>query len=128
MRFITSFSIMFLIILVFIITSFSPKSFAASSTVAYNAYSTTNATTSAYTTLISLTLAASSTFFVCDTSGHFIKLAVGAAGSEVDITGAPVSGCAEIETGKIIPINSRISFRALDATVSTGGLMVSLSR
>lgn len=100
----------------------------AVSTVMYNAYATTNATTAAYTTFIVSTLSPTSTFFVCDTSGKFIKLAVGAAGAEVDISGAPVSGCAEIETGKIVPQGSRISFRALDANATTGGIMLSLSR
>ena len=114
-----------LITLMFLCPGFAK---ASTSTVAYNAYSTTNATTSAYTTLIASTLAPTSTIFVCDTSGHFVKLAVGAVGSEVDLTGVPVSGCFEIETGKLIPLGSRISFKALDATVSTGGLVVSLSR
>ena len=117
------------LVLSFVFWSFSIPALAAGpSTVIYNSYATTNATTSTYVTLTASTLTSSSTFFVCDTSGHFIKLAVGAAGSEVDFTGAPVSGCAEIETGKIVPQGARISFKALDATASSGGLMVSLSR
>ena len=98
------------------------------SVVAYNAYATTNATTSAYTTLIASTGQPFSDLFVCDTSGHFIKIATGAAGSEVDLSGTPVSSCSYIETGKLIPAGSRISFKALDATASTGGLMVSGSK
>lgn len=96
--------------------------------ITFNAYTSTNATTGAYTTFIASTIAPFSAFFLCDTSGKFIKLATGAAGSEVDLTGAPVSGCIEVHTDKLIPAGTRISFRALDANATTGGLMMSLSR
>lgn len=116
--------------LAYLVFVFTPTSQAALSlsVVVYNAYATTNATTTAYTTLVTATAIPFTTFFVCDTSGKFIKLATGAAGSEVDLIGAPVSGCVQIETGKLISVGTRISFKAMDATASTGGLMLSLSR
>lgn len=104
---------------------FASHSDAATATdVAYNSYATTNATTSAYTTLFASTARPFAELFVCDTSGHFIKLALGAAGSEVDLSGLPVSGCFSIHVGRLIPVGSRVSFKAVDANATTGGLMV----
>ena len=117
-------------LLIFLIISlFTAKGFPVSAgLVSFNAYATTNVTTGAYVTFIASTSLATSTIFVCDTSGKFIKMATGAAGSESDLIGLPVSGCATVETGKIIPIGTRISLKALDASATTGGVMLSLSR
>lgn len=86
--------------------------------VASNNYAGTSVTTSAYVQLISSTANAIQTVCISDSSGSILKLATGAAASEVDRIYLPAggAGCYGIN----IPASTRISLEALDATASTG--------
>lgn len=83
-------------------------------------YSATNVTTSAYVTLVSSTPIPSTQLVVCDNSGHILKIASGASGSEVDVFAAPLNACIDIQLGAAIPAGTRLSIRAIDATASSG--------
>lgn len=81
-------------------------------------YSSTNVTTGAYVTQWASTPTSASHIQICDTSGHVLKIAVGAAGSEFDIATVQVSGCV------VVPIyvapGTRLSLKAIDANATTG--------
>ena len=81
-------------------------------------YSSTNVTTSAYVTLVSSSPITVSKIQVCDTSGKILKLAQGAASSEVDFCTIQVSGCVVVPV--FIPAGTRISIRAIDASATSG--------
>lgn len=83
-------------------------------------YSGTNVTTSAYVTFVASTPINSSGIIVCDSSGELLKLAVGAAASEVDLFTMPISSCMQVQLGTVIPAGSRLSLKAISATASTG--------
>lgn len=87
-------------------------------------YSTTNVSTSAYTTLIASTAISVTQLLVTDTSTQLVKLAIGAAGSEVDLCQLPVSSTVTISFESInqIPVGSRLSIRAISANATTGFL------
>jgi uncharacterized membrane protein YccF (DUF307 family) len=85
-------------------------------------YATTNVANNAYKTLIASTTANVSQILVTDSSGALMKLAIGAAGSEVDIFQIPVSGTAFLNIPmSLIPMGSRVAIRSVDtASVTTG--------
>lgn len=102
------------------------KSFAAVNTanVNVNVYASTNVTTGAYVTLFASTPITTSKLEILDTSGKILKLAVGAAGSEIDLCTVPVSGTVIVPT--YIVAGTRISIKAIDASATTGYSVVSL--
>ena len=82
-------------------------------------------TTSAYVPLVASTPVHVASLLVCDTSGHLIKIAVGAAGYEVDLATAPYNSCMILPIGPVLKLGSRISLKAIDATASSGYLTMS---
>lgn len=87
-------------------------------------YTATNVTTAAYVTLSASTPVSSSNLVIIDTSTQLMKLAVGAAGFEVDIcafqgNGSPISIPAYILAG------SRLSLKAISASATSGFNVVS---
>ena len=89
-------------------------------------YSGTNVTTGAYVTFVAVTPIACSQIVLSDSSGAVIKLAVGAAASEVDLAVMPLSGAFVLSVGlNVIPAGSRLSLRAISGTASTGYATVS---
>lgn len=86
--------------------------------VASNSYAATNVTTAAYVQLIASTANAVNTICLSDSSGSIMKVATGAAASEVDRIYLPGggAGCYAVN----IPAATRISLKAIDATASTG--------
>lgn len=87
-------------------------------------YSGSNVTTSAYTTLFNSTPISCSKLQILDTSTKILKLAVGPAGSEVDVCSVAVSGVVVLPY--YVVAGSRISIKAVDATASTGYNVTSL--
>jgi hypothetical protein len=83
-------------------------------------YSSTNVTTSAYVTLVSSTPISSNQFIVCDNSGHILKIASGIIGSEVDLFTVALNACIDIQLGASIPVGTRLSIRAIDASATSG--------
>lgn len=90
----------------------------ASNILANNSYAATNVTTSAYVQLIASTTNALNIVCMSNSSGSIIKVATGAAASEVDRFYVPGGGslCYPLN----IAASTRISLEALDATASTG--------
>lgn len=86
--------------------------------VASNAYASTNVTTAAYVELIASTANAINTLCLSDSSGSIIKVATGAAASEVDRIYLPGggSGCFQVN----IAASTRVSLRAIDASATSG--------
>ena len=93
-----------------------------------NSYSSTNVTTGAYVTLIASTPFDTAHIQVCDSSTHFVRLAIGAAGSEVDQFASPGPSSDCMMVTKFIPAGSRISLKAIDANATAGYIAVSLLR
>lgn len=87
-------------------------------------YSSTNVTTGAYVTLIASTSIPTARLQILDTSGKILRLAIGAAGSEVDICSTAVSGVVIIPY--YIPAGTRIAIEAIDANATTGYNVLSL--
>jgi hypothetical protein len=83
-------------------------------------YSGTNVTTGAYVTYVASTSITASHIMICDTSGVLVKMAVGAAASEVDYFAVPISGCALFPFNPPLPAGSRLSLKAISATASSG--------
>lgn len=86
--------------------------------VASNDYSGSNVGTGAYVQLIASTGSASNTICVSSSNGSPIKIATGAAASEVDRIYLPGggSGCYLLN----IPVSTRISLKSISGTASTG--------
>ncbi len=93
---------------------------AAANTTRVNvlSYGSTNVTSSAYVELVAATPFPVSRIQVSDTSTKLLKIATGAASSEVDIVTCPISGSVLIPYQ--IPAGTRLSIKAIDATASTG--------
>lgn len=84
-------------------------------------YASTNVTTSAYVTLVAATTIPTASLLITDTSGKVIKIAVGPAGSEIDLFQVSVSGTMFIDIPlNQIPQGSRLSLKAIDASATTG--------
>jgi hypothetical protein len=88
------------------------------------AYSSTNVTTGAYVELLASTAAEYKEIHVIDTSGQTLKIAFGAAASEVDKIIVPPGGAYPIKL--TIPASTRISIRAISSTASTGDVCIQL--
>lgn len=80
-------------------------------------------TTAAYTQIIASTAAAVTSIYVSDTSGRFIILALGGAGSEVDQIYLSPGFAGWIPL--YIPIATRVSIKALDANTAAGYFIIS---
>lgn len=92
-----------------------------------NAYASTNVTTSAYVQLTAATTVPSTAVIVSDTSGKILKIAIGASGHEVDklYIGPSELG---VRYPLIVPKGSRISVKAIDASATTGYLLLSFTK
>jgi hypothetical protein len=87
-----------------------------------------NVTTGAYVTLIASTSIPFFRMLATDTTGKVLKIAVGAAGHEVDICQLPVddSEIINLATLSAVPVGSRLSLRAISATANSGYSAVTL--
>lgn len=94
-----------------------PSALAAGNVNSYS-YAAGSVLTSAYTVLWSSTPVSSGSLQICDTSGHLLKIAKGATGSEIDICTVQVSGCVVVPL--YLPSGTQLNIRAIDATASTG--------
>lgn len=88
-------------------------------------YSSTNVTTGAYVTLDPSTSVSVGKLLIVDTSTQLLKLAVGAAGSEVDVCAFQGNGY-PVLISIYIPNGSRLSLKAISGTASSGYNAVSL--
>lgn len=86
-----------------------------------NVYTSTSITTAAYTQLVASTTAATNYLDIFDSSGQAMILATGAGGSEVILAYVPPGGD---QIRVQIPISTRIAYKALTATASTGYLLM----
>lgn len=91
-------------------------------------YSSTNVTTGAYVTLVASTSIPVNQILLTDTSAALLKLAIGAAGTEVDLFQMPVSGSIVVPVLAVseIPVGSRLSLKAISANATTGFGVVTL--
>lgn len=89
-----------------------------------NSYSTLSVSTASYTQLIASTAAAYSAIEIFDSSGETLKLAIGAAGSEVDQFLIFPGGNGRLPY--TIASGSRISIRAVSNTASVGEICINL--
>jgi hypothetical protein len=88
----------------------------------YNVYSSTNITTSAYVQLVASTSNVINNIHIFDSSGQAMIFAIGASGSEVNQLYVQPGG----DTYNFhIPAGTRISYKALTSTASTGYLLMS---
>jgi len=85
---------------------------------------TVNVTTAAYVQLIASTAAAYQEIEIFDSSGQTLKIAFGAAASEVDKFLVFPGGNGRIKRN--VPIGTRISIRAVSATASVGEISLNL--
>jgi hypothetical protein len=87
-------------------------------------YTSTNITTSAYVTLKASTETDSTKLQIFDSSGLSCYLAVGAPGSETNLYIIPPGG---IDLEFAIPVNSRLSLKAVTATVNVGEIIANFT-
>lgn len=88
-------------------------------------YAATNVTTGAYVTLIAVTSVSCGTLVIVDTSTQLLKIAVGAAGSEVDLCAFQGNGT-PVVVPAYLPSGVRLSLKAISASATTGFNTVSL--
>jgi hypothetical protein len=88
-------------------------------------YSSTNVTISAYVTLDASTSVSVSKISIVDTSTQLMKLAIGTAGSEVDICAFQGNGN-PVPISVYIPAGTRLSLKAISASATSGYNTVSL--
>lgn len=89
-----------------------------------NDYSSVNVTTSAYVELIASTSNAYKEVEIFDSSGQTLKLAFGAAASEIDKILVFPGGNSRIKLA--VPAATRISIKAVSATASVGEVSINL--
>ncbi len=106
-------------LILFVLLMLTP-SLALASNVSSLAYASTNITTSAYVTFVASSPIVTSRLSLCDTSGVIMKVAFGAANSEVDQFTMPTTACVIIPMGALLPAGTRISLKAISGTASTG--------
>lgn len=106
--------------LALVLNLISPLAFAAANTTQVNvlSYASTNVTTGAYVTLVASSPVSAGRFQVCDTSTKLLKIATGAASSEIDAFTVQVSGCVIVPY--YFPAGTRFSIKAVDASATTG--------
>jgi len=82
----------------------------------------TNVTSGAYVELAASTPFNTLRILATDTTGKILKLAVGAAGQEVDLFQLPVNGSQLIPLSSLsnVPAGSRLSLKALGASATSG--------
>lgn len=93
-----------------------------------HAYSGGTVTNSAYTS-IGLTTVNTNKILVSDSSGAMMKLAYGAAGSQIDLFQLPISGMAllSVPSSSTLPIGTNLWLKSIDtASVATGTNAVTL--
>lgn len=105
-------------LVIFVISLLTLKAY--SSNVSSLSYSSTNVGTSAYVTLVASTPINTSQLLICDTSGKILKIASGAANSEVDLFTVPVSSCMLFPLAPVLPSGTRLSIKAIDASATSG--------
>ncbi len=86
-----------------------------------NDYTSTAVTAAAYTEIDASTVADINRLQIFDSSGQTIVLAIGGAGSEVDIIYVNPGG---IDIDYVIPAGTRISIKAISATASVGEIVI----
>lgn len=87
----------------------------------YNAYASSNITTTAYVPLVASTANPVNTIHIFDSSGQAMILATGPSGSEVDQIYVPPGG----DTFTLyIPVGTRIAYKALTADATAGYLLM----
>jgi len=89
-----------------------------------NDYTSGPVTTAAYVTLIASTSAAAKEIEIFDSSGQTLKLAVGAAASEVDQILVFPGGNGRVKLA--IPAGTRLSIKAVSASASVGEIAINL--
>ena len=89
-----------------------------------NDYSSVNVTTGAYVTLIASTAFAVKRMQVFDSSGQTLKIATGAAASEVDRFLVFPGGNGDVDIA--VPAGTRISIRAVSASATVGEISINL--
>lgn len=85
-------------------------------------YSAGSVTTAAYVQLVAATTGVINKIQIFDSSGSVLKIAVGAAASEVDQIFVFPGGNGDVDL--LIPVGSRISIKAVDADATTGQLLI----
>lgn len=108
----------------------SPVSFAGSTTAIQpgrklittvrNAYASTNVTTSAWVELVSSMPVTTSVMEIFDSSGQTLKIGFGASGSEITQLYVFPGGNGTIPVE--VPVDTRVSIRAVTGTASSGEL------
>jgi hypothetical protein len=89
-----------------------------------NDYSSTSVTTSAWVQLDSSMNADTHELEIFDSSGSVLKLGIGASGSETDIPFHIIPGGNANRIAVSIPQGSRLAIKAVDATASSGQLVI----
>jgi len=87
-----------------------------------NDYSSTGVLTSAYVEIVASTTNKITSMGIFDSSGQTVKLALGAAASEVDQFLIRPGGEEEVRVN--VPAGSRISLRAVSANATTGEISI----
>lgn len=85
-----------------------------------NDYTSTSVTTGAYVQLVASTTSTTNRIEIFDSSGQTLKIATGAAASEVDLMNIFPGGNGIVDV--TIPSGTRVSVRAVSATASVGEL------
>lgn len=93
----------------------------------YNDFATTNASSASYTQLVASLNLNSGFAQISNSSTSTIKLAVGPTGSEGDVIYIPPSSVCPV-VGLLLPKGGKLSMRAVDATASSGKLIINLFR
>ncbi len=88
------------------------------------AMGTTTITLAAYVQIIAAILVASDALEVTNTGTSMLKLALGAAGQEVDIPYTIAPGASRVLLPFTLPKGSRLSARAVDADSSAGDFIL----
>ena len=89
-----------------------------------HSYATTNVTTSAYVTLDASSPQSTSNLLIVDTSTQLMKLAVGAAGAEVDLCTFQGNGN-PVLVPTFVTAGVRLSLKAISASATAGYCTVS---
>lgn len=95
------------------------------SNVSSLSYASSNVSTGSYATFVASTPINVTQIVLCDTSGQVVKLAVGAALSEVDYFTMPVSSCMLMPLSPTLAAGARLSLKAISNTASVGYATVS---
>lgn len=86
----------------------------------------TSITTGAYVQLSVSTPIVTTKLHIVNNTSSIIKVGVGASGSEVGLLAVLASSQIMLQLDYLLPLGSRISLEALDATASSGYIAVSL--